>query len=410
MLNLYKLLWWIVYPFLFVYSLFNPGGRVQLKKRMLQYPLRPRTRSIWFHCASLGEAKGLLGVIRSFNFKDTHLLVTATTVEGWKLLEKTLSTNPIAGTWSVRLAPLDHEPLLKKWIANYNVAALVLYEQEIWPNVINLLNQKSIPVILAAARYTPQAQRKYAFIKPLVQKAFSQLHWAQAQNTLEQTNLKLIMKKPTSSGFDYKLTMLLKTLDGDLQKIHGDGFAFISLHRHELDILMAEMILMAEQVPVYIFPRYMKDVEYFYSKLSLVGCIKWSESKTVPPPNNLILVDSMGQIIKQARYYNMCFVGGSFVNIGGHNVWEPFLEGIKIIIGPYHYNQSHAVNLLKSNDLLNTIEKPEDILKITYEPYSLEAASNIISGLKREYNESIQELGGKLKPILNNLRVEPILD
>ena len=69
----------------------------------------------------------------------------------------------------------------------------------------------------------------------------------------------------------------------DLKKIHGDGFAFISLHAGELDMLMPEIIKISEQVPVYIFPRFMKDVDYFYSKLALIGCVKWSKVKDVPP-------------------------------------------------------------------------------------------------------------------------------
>jgi len=142
----------------------------------------------------------------------------------------------------------------------------------------------------------------------------------------------------------------------------------------------------------------------------MLDCVKWSQINDVPPAENLILVDSMGQIIKQARYYNMCFVGGSFVNAGGHNVWEPFLEGIKIIIGPWYYNQVYAVNHLKSRELLSVIEKPEDLLGITYEPYNIEVAAKIIQSLREDYHNAIRQIVTILKPTANNVFSRSLID
>lgn len=82
---------------------------------------------------------------------------------------------------------------------------------------------------------------------------------------------------------------------------------------------------------------------------------------------DVVLVDKMGILRKFYSIADISFVGGTFVNIGGHNLLEPLYYGIPPIFGPYLQNVKEvSTNILKSNlgykvsnktEFLNAIEQ-----------------------------------------------------
>ena len=58
-----------------------------------------------------------------------------------------------------------------------------------------------------------------------------------------------------------------------------------------------------------------------------------------------ILVDSIGILMSLYRYGHVAFVGGSF-HQGIHNVLEPAVYGIPVLIGPVHENSQEATALI----------------------------------------------------------------
>ncbi len=59
-----------------------------------------------------------------------------------------------------------------------------------------------------------------------------------------------------------------------------------------------------------------------------------SESDACSPQAQCFVIDAMGELM---RYYACCdvaFVGGTFANMGGHNVLEPAALGKPVIVGP----------------------------------------------------------------------------
>jgi 3-deoxy-D-manno-octulosonic-acid transferase len=63
-----------------------------------------------------------------------------------------------------------------------------------------------------------------------------------------------------------------------------------------------------------------------------------SENEACDPDAQCFVVDAMGELM---RYYACCdvaFVGGTFANIGGHNVLEPAVLGKPVIVGPHTHH------------------------------------------------------------------------
>jgi len=86
------------------------------------------------------------------------------------------------------------------------------------------------------------------------------------------------------------------------------------------------------------------------------------------------MLDTVGELLHYFSSAKLVIMGGSFVNIGGHNILEPAHYGRAILCGPYMDNFNEEKNLLlekkaliqvqswllledKLNELLNNKEK-----------------------------------------------------
>ncbi|HDH16747.1 MAG TPA: glycosyltransferase, partial [Gammaproteobacteria bacterium] len=52
----------------------------------------------------------------------------------------------------------------------------------------------------------------------------------------------------------------------------------------------------------------------------------------------VIVADSMGELLKLYSASDVAFVGGSLVPVGGHNVLEACAVGLPVIFGPHMFN------------------------------------------------------------------------
>ncbi len=62
--------------------------------------------------------------------------------------------------------------------------------------------------------------------------------------------------------------------------------------------------------------------------------------------SNILIVDSIGILSKLYKYANIAFVGGGFAK-GIHNVLEPIVFKVPVIIGPNYFKSKEAESLIK---------------------------------------------------------------
>ncbi len=60
----------------------------------------------------------------------------------------------------------------------------------------------------------------------------------------------------------------------------------------------------------------------------------------------VLLLDSLGELLDFYAAADVAFVGGSLVPIGGHNLLEPAALGIPILTGPHNSNSEEIARLL----------------------------------------------------------------
>ena len=64
------------------------------------------------------------------------------------------------------------------------------------------------------------------------------------------------------------------------------------------------------------------------------------------PDTEVLLVDTLGELLDFYAAGDVAFVGGSLVPIGGHNLLEPAALGLPVLTGPHNFNGAEIARLL----------------------------------------------------------------
>ncbi len=84
-------------------------------------------------------------------------------------------------------------------------------------------------------------------------------------------------------------------------------------------------------------------------------------TEPVAQADQVILVDTIGELQKIAAVANVVFVGGSLIPFGGHNVIEPAALGRPVLIGPHHDNFRQVVSAFLENDAVIIVHSAEEL-------------------------------------------------
>ena len=76
----------------------------------------------------------------------------------------------------------------------------------------------------------------------------------------------------------------------------------------------------------------------------------------------LLLVSSFGVLGNYFEISDIVFIGGSLVNIGGHNIIEPAKQGCAIIVGPHTSNFKDIIDDFKTKKAI-VVARDYDELK-----------------------------------------------
>jgi 3-deoxy-D-manno-octulosonic-acid transferase len=310
----------------------------------------------WVHAASLGEAKLLaqfLGMLEARNPDDCYV-VTATTRSGVEYLERMKRPSIAAAGF----LPLDTLPLMRALIRRFSVSRVWLLETELWPSMLWACHTAGIPVGMANARMEEKSFVNYRRFAPLVRMLLQQLDVVMAQNeTYAQRfialgvrpenlhvvgNMKGYIRIQRPDGAERLQLRRRMNLSGD-EKVITAG----CVHKGEGTVLRAcldELNRRGRACKFVVVPRYLEESAAIAEELG-AGVLRLSENATAGTWECCI-VEKLGVLETMYRIADAAVVGGTFVEVGGHNVWEPAKFGIPVFFGPSRYEQNTSCEKL----------------------------------------------------------------
>ncbi|WP_323788450.1 3-deoxy-D-manno-octulosonic acid transferase [Psychroserpens sp.] len=325
---------------------------------LLNEKIDANDRTIWFHCASLGEYEQGLPVFESIRNKyPSHKIVlTFFSPSGYDIRKNT----PIADV--VTYLPLDTKANAKQFLDIVNPIFTVFVKYDIWPNFLNELKSRQGRAILISALI----RNNHAYFK------WYGRHLRNALRAFEH----IFVQNENSKILLQNIEISNVTISGDTrydrvsnQLLQNNSLDFISEFKNDsLCIVIGsswpedEAILIpyinehaSKQVKFIIAPHNINKVQIdgITKKLN-VEYVLFSEMENKTLVNySVFIVDTIGLLTKIYSYADIAYVGGAIGTTGLHNILEPAVFGIPIIIGNNYEKFPEAKTMIKKGGVIS---------------------------------------------------------
>lgn len=371
---IYTTIYYLCAPLLclrWVYKSFKPPQYREPMRERFGLVRRQQTSSIWIHAVSMGESIAAKTIIEKLlNLKqDLNIVVTTTTPTGAKQIIEGLGDKV-----THHYSPCDLPGTIKRFTKRIQPSALVIMETELWPNWLHHLKSKNIPVVLANARMSEKSAQKYLKFRTLSQQMMSAFKLVLPVNEKDAKRFIRLGVSPercVTTG-NIKFDQVFKS-NGDESYFHSWEnnpstlvWLAASTHKGEDEILLKAHQKVLESLPeakLIIVPRHPERFDEVSDLVAELGFSfhKRSQPDTWNDDNQVMLGDSMGELMLAYKLSDIAFVGGSLVPIGGHNMIEPASLGKPVLSGPHVHNFSEVYRELSTQGGAKTVDSVESI-------------------------------------------------
>ncbi len=377
LLGVYTLLSYIA---LLIVSLIAPipffNNRFKLKARVTFKSTQAATH-IWIHSASLGEAQGALSLIyRLSEHTVTPFILTVQTASAFSYL----SQKQLPSSVTLSLCPLDSPRVLKKFQQTYQPCALILYEAEYWPHMLSVFNR--LPIIMVSAKMRDNTFSKISICPNLMRRLLSPIDLIITQSSTD-SNYFNSFHNNTQTGHDLKLLDTFPIRQSPPQ-VNALSVALCSMHFSEWTPL--KQFLNFENNSFILLPRKLSELHSWYKAFDREQ-LSYSIFPDLSKP--ISIVTQFGRTHDVLSHCNRAIIGGSFDDIGIHNIWEPLTFGCTLYCGPYTSYQEQYVQELKELDLLTILTSDSDT-NMNYRP--IEDSLNHLSNVYLDKNKKTVSL------------------
>jgi len=144
-------------------------------------------------------------------------------------------------------------------------------------------------------------------------------------------------------------------------------FVFGSIHPEELDAIadpIRRILARCGRVQVVIAPRHPdKFTRAILDKYFRGVPAAWYDGASVPAlhPATLIWVNRLGVLRDLFEIAQAAFVGGTFCDVGGHNLAEPAQWGVPALYGPRVHAQIPLHEMLQAYGAARQVHTPEEL-------------------------------------------------
>lgn len=348
---LYSLMFYVLTPFLLGRLWWKgrraPQYRQRISERFLWSKSPHSSTDIWIHAVSLGEVIAVTPLIEALLSQKKRLLMTTTTPTGAQQVSTRFGDRVVH-----RYLPFDFSSSMNRFFQRNHFKLGLIMETEIWPNMIHQAACHSIPLLLINARLSQNSFRHYYplrwFFRTYLEK-FTKIY-AQAEDDAKRfVMLGAPKEKVVMFGnvkFDLQCKQPDETIALKLQALWGTHRRIViaaSTHDNEEEQVLAQLRNLQSRIPeviLLIAPRHPERFQSVYELSVQMGYHtgRRSQQDTLHPDNDVVVLDSLGELLMFYHLSDYAFVGGSFAAIGGHNVLEPIAMGTPVLTGPHREN------------------------------------------------------------------------
>ena len=371
---------------------------------------------IWIHAVSVGEVQAAAPLIRAMLDRESapRVLVTTTTPTGSDRL-RSLFGDEVLHCY----APLDLPWAVYYFFNYWQPRIAIIMETELWPNLFRQCGARRVPLVLASARVSPKSIGRYRALVSLFKDTLSHgvVIAAQTEADAERfRSLGVAAKRTHVTGnikFDFRLADGIEAQGVALRESQFGSrpvWVAASTHSGEEEVMLDAHAAVRQQYPDALLVLVPRHPERFDGVASLVrnrgfDFVRRSRDEVCTDATEVLLGDTMGELMVFYAAADVAFVGGSIAKIGGHNLLEPAALECPFITGPHTYNALDIADLFHDRG----------VAPIVHDARELAGAVNALladAEKRRRYGAVAKQLIDENRGTLGRLLrlLEPLLD
>ncbi len=358
-------------PFIFLYSLIRSwrkgrrregiAERLGIYEGALATPPPGELRTVWVHAVSVGETIAVRPLLKALKaaFPGLRIVLSNVTETGRSIAEKSAEVDRCV------YFPFDYPFTAKRALSQVRPDLVIIVETEIWPNFLRAARKLGIPAILVNGRISDRSFGRYLKFKWFFEPVLANVSAFCMQSAEDARRINAIGADPgrvhVARNLKYDIPVTPATMDKKRElrrsaKIPDDVTVFTagSTHAGEEETLLAayqRLLASGRDSFLVLVPRHPERAGEVAALLGAFG-LKFTLRSHLDRreeefrPGEVLLVDTVGELMRFYAMADLVFVGGSLVPTGGHNILEPASLGVPVLFGPHMHNFKEATALL----------------------------------------------------------------
>ncbi len=341
-------------------SFFNPKAKKWIVGRKTSFESlknfsTKNPLNIWLHCASVGEFEQGFPLLSKLKKEYPHhkILLSFYSPSGYEYAKNKYPELDII------YLPLDTKNNASKWYSILKPKAVFFIKYEFWHHYIQEAKNSKIPLYIVSAVFWKDL---FIFKKTanFFRKSLKNVSHFFVQNEESKTLLNEIgIQQATLIGDTrYERVIQLKNSkfqDTIIEKFINQNKVFIagSVWNSDSKSLIKIIQSLPQDFKIIVAPH---EIENFdYQQYDDFTNFKYSAS--YQDNSKILFVNTIGILSRIYKYASITYVGGGFGS-GIHNVLEPAVYNIPVLVGP-NFEQFIEAKALKDNGMLYVIENNE---------------------------------------------------
>ncbi|OCT22265.1 lipid IV(A) 3-deoxy-D-manno-octulosonic acid transferase [Pseudomonas putida] len=376
--TLYTLLFHLGLPLvalrLFLRGRKAPAYRQRIAERFACKLPAMRQGGIWVHAVSVGESIAAAPMVKALlkAYPDLPITLTCMTPTGSERIRAMFASEPRVQHCYL---PYDLPWAAARFLDHVRPKLGIIMETELWPNHIHQCAKRGIPVALANARLSERSARGYARFAGLTRPMLEEMSLIAVQTETEAERFRRLgaraqcVQVTGSIKFDLKVDDQLlpraRQLREQWSALQRPVWIAASTHEGE-DALILEAHQRLLQVHgdalLILVPRHPERFDAVHVLCrDRFTTVRRSSGAAADGQIQVLLGDTMGELMFLYALADITFVGGSLVPTGGHNPLEPAALALPVITGPHVFNFLEISAMLREAGALQQVDDAEGL-------------------------------------------------
>ncbi|MBI5372202.1 MAG: 3-deoxy-D-manno-octulosonic acid transferase [Sphingobacteriales bacterium] len=335
------------------------------------------TKTIWMHCASLGEfeqGRPLLEKMKE-QYPDHRFLLTFFSPSGYEVRK-----NYTGADWVFYL-PADGPVNARRFLEIVQPRLVIFVKYEFWYYYLKKIKYRNIPLLLVSALFRKDMSF-FSWYGGLQRKMLSRFDQLFVQNPesaelIKQIGLSSICTVSGDTRFDRVIAIAEKfepiPVVADFTGNKRTLVAGSTWPEDEAVLARAFGDLQDPGMKLIIAPHEISEKHLAGIQKLFPDSVRYSQLQNGAAPEATVLViDNIGMLSRLYNYGWLTYVGGGMTKNGVHNVLEAAVYNKLVLFGPYYQKYSEAVGLVKSGGGVSFTDDKMDgrILRLLLETLS----------------------------------------